>query len=161
MTCSSTCCGWTAQQGMEDTASLMRELGPDFGATDVLRVSADFAFDRLKDDPAFFARFSFYLYTEEVRDLLAGTDAVDDRFRPFIDYYLGAVHRRLREPFTTQTVFACVSAFIHGLVLRHRTSADLVERSVEYEGASWRMYAYGTRALIDYFSEPDDDAPDA
>ena len=131
----------------------------------ILERHADFVFDRLKDDPAFFARFSFFVYAAdpEVNALLArGDDNMIDDFSPWIERYFQVVDRRIREPFTIALLLTSVNALFQGLCLRYQTSPDLVDREVDEHGrrTAPSMYAAGLKALLDHFSEPlPDDEP--
>ena len=122
---------------------------------------ADFVFEALKDDPAFFARFSFYVYAAnpEVAELLArGDDAVVEDFAPFLEQYLALRGRRPRPPFDTRLMLISINALFQGLCLRYRTSPDLVEHPVGPEGLG--MYAHGLESIVMHFSEPVPDTPE-
>jgi AcrR family transcriptional regulator len=126
----------------------------------ILARYADYAFQALKDDPAFFARFSFYVYAAnpEVAGLLAaGDDALVEQFTPFVDQYLAARGRRIREPFTIELLLISGNALFQGLCLRYRTSPDLVERELGPDGVG--MYAHGLESIVMHFSEPVTDGP--
>lgn len=126
---------------------------------EILCRHADDVFDALKDDPAFFARFSFFVHAgePEVARLLArGDDAVVADFSPFVHRYLELVDRRLRPPFTAELVLRAANALFQGLCLRYRTSPDLVDR--RDAGAAHTVYADSLVALMEHFSEPDSDA---
>lgn len=121
----------------------------------ILARYADYVFDALKQDPAFFARFSFYVYAAnpEVADLLAsGDDAVVEQFSPFVEQLLAARGRRIRPPFTVALLLISGNALFQGLCLRYRTSPDLVERELGPHGVG--MYAHGLESIVTYFSEP-------
>lgn len=116
---------------------------------------ADEVFDALKDDPAFFARFSFYVYAAnpEVAELLAsGDDGVIEDFGPYVEQYLALVGRRIREPFTTELLLISINSLFQGLCLRYRTSPELIEHPVGPDGVG--MYAHGLESLVLHFSEP-------
>ena len=116
---------------------------------------ADEVFDALKDDPAFFARFSFFVYAAnpEVAELLAsGDDGVIEDFGPYLEQYLTLVGRRIREPFTTELLLISINSLFQGLCLRHRTSPELIEHPVGPDGVG--MYAHGLESLVLHFSEP-------
>ena len=129
----------------------------------VLHQFADFVFDALKDDPAFFARFSFFVYAAnpEVAALLAsGVDTVVDDFGPLLEVYLSLVGRRVREPFTMKMLVISINSLFQGLCLRYRTSPDLVERPVGPEALG--MYAHGLESLdpaLQRAGPTDDTAP--
>ena len=128
----------------------------------MLHQFADFVFDALRDDPAFFARFSFFIYAAnpDVAALLAsGVDTVVDDFGPLLEVYLSLVGRRMREPYTMKMLVISINSLFQGLCLRYRTSPDLVQRRVGPEALG--MYAHGLESLIQHFSEPveDDTAP--
>lgn len=117
---------------------------------------ADFVFEALKDDPAFFARFSFFVYASnpDVAALLAsGDDTVVADFGPALEHYLTLVGRRVRAPFTAELMLISINALFHGLCLRHRTSPDLVEHPVGPDALG--MYAHGLESIVLHFSEPD------
>ncbi len=114
---------------------------------------ADFVFDALKEDPAFFARFSFFVYAAnpEVSALLAsGDDAVIEDFGPVVEQYLDLIGRRVREPFTTELMLISINSMFQGLCLRHRTSPELVDRPIGPEGLG--MYAHGLESIVMHFS---------
>lgn len=116
---------------------------------------ADYVFEALKDDPAFFARFSFFVYAAnpEVAALLAsGDDSVVDDFGPLVEQYLQLIGRRVREPFTTELMLVSINALFQGLCLRYRTSPELVDHPVGPEGLG--MYAHGLESIVLHFSEP-------
>ena len=123
---------------------------------------ADYVFEALKDDPAFFARFSFFVYAAnpEVAELLAsGDDAVVEDFGPVAEQYLALIGRRVRAPFTTALMMISINSLFQGLCLRYRTSPDLVEHPIGPDGLG--MYAHGLESIVMHFSEPipDEDAP--
>lgn len=146
------------QRGVRDLPELIDD--PEVAADDpraMLRRFADYAFDALKDDPAFFARFSFFLYAtnETVNELLTrGDDSVIEDFTPLVEQYLAAVGRRIREPFTIELLLTATTALFQGLCLRHRTSPDLVDGPVLDDPDGPRMYAFALESLLDHFSEP-------
>lgn len=116
---------------------------------------ADYVFEALKDDPAFFARFSFFVYAAnpDVAELLAsGDDSVVDDFGPLVEQYLQLIGRRVREPFTTELMLVSINALFQGLCLRYRTSPELVDRPVGPEALG--MYAHGLESIVLHFSEP-------
>lgn len=116
-----------------------------------------FVFDAVKDDPSFFARFSFFVYASNpvVNELLArGDDEVISEFGPFVELYLSVIGRRIREPFTVELLLTSINALFQGLCLRHRTSPDLVDKAALDEGDGPNMYAFGLEALLQHFSEP-------
>ena len=120
---------------------------------------ADFVYDALKDDPAFFARFSFFVYAAnpEVAELLAsGDDAVVEDFGPVLEQYLALIGRRVRRPFTAAQMLISINSLFQGLCLRYRTSPELVEHPVGPDGVT--MYAHGLESIVMHFSEaiPDD-----
>jgi len=121
----------------------------------ILQRHADYVFDTLKDDPAFFARFSFFIYAAnpEVSELLArGDDGIVEDFGPYIELYLRLIGRRVREPFSVSLLLTSVNALFMGLCLRYRTSPELVEPT-EGELPEHSMYAFGLEALVMHFSE--------
>ncbi len=116
---------------------------------------ADFVFEALKDDPAFFARFSFFVYAAnpEVAALLAqGDDAVVVDFGPVVEQYLELTGRRLRAPFTTELMLISINSLFQGLCLRYRTSPALVDRPIGPEQLG--RYAHGLESIVMHFSEP-------
>jgi AcrR family transcriptional regulator len=128
-----------------------------------LREHADMVFHALKDDPAFFARFSFFVYAAdpEVNALLnRGDQAIVEEFTPFIEAYLELVGRRIRKPFTVELLLVSMNAIFHGLCLRYRTSPDLVDKPVLDDPDAPTMYAFGIEALVQHFSEPVPDGTD-
>lgn len=150
-----------ADQARELLADLRRQ---DLPPEAVLHRVADFSFDRLKNDPAFMARFSFYVYADDpdVRELLAQADReVDAGFGSYISAYLDEVGLQIRPPFTIRQLFACITAYVEGLVLRYRTSPELADATVERNGESWSLAALGLAAIIDRFTEPSPTGPAA
>ncbi len=148
------------QAGIRDMVEILADQALHGGdPSTILERHADFVFDRLKDDPAFFARFSFFVYAAdpEVNELLArGDDNLIDDFSPWIERYFEIVGRRIREPFTIALLLTSVTALFQGLCLRYRTSPDLVDGEVDADGerSGPSMYATGLRALLEHFSEP-------
>lgn len=148
------------QAGVREMGDILSDQALHGGEPDrILERHADFVFDRLKDDPAFFARFSFFVYAAdpEVAELLAsGDDHVIEDFAPWIELYFSIVGRRIREPFTIALLLTSVTALFQGLCLRYRTSPDLVDGTVGPDGerSAPTMYATGLRALLEHFSEP-------
>ena len=148
------------QVGIRDMTEILADeslLGGDPEA--ILQRHADDVFDRLKADPAFFARFSFFVYAAdpEVNQLLArGDDTLIEDFTPWIERYLELVGRRIREPFTVALLLTSITALFQGLCLRYRTSPDLVDGEVDDDGnrTGPSMYATGLKALLERFSEP-------
>lgn len=121
-----------------------------------------FLFDTLKDDPGFFARFSFFRYASnpKIRSVLADDqDSVNNDFGPFIDLYLKILHRQFREPFTTAIFLTASGSLLHGLCLRYRISPELTEFPRSHPDTSTsheetlNMFAFGFKALLDQFTE--------
>lgn len=130
----------------------VRDVG---NARELLARYGDVVFEELKDDPAFFARFSFFLYTShrDVADALAaGDDAMVEDFTPFVEQYLAFAGRTMREPFTIEHLLRATNALFHGLCLRYRTSPDLLGREIGPEQLG--PAAFGMQSLFEYFSEP-------
>ncbi len=126
---------------------------------EIMNRYADFVFDALKDDPAFFARFSFYVYAAnpEVAELLAsGDETLVKEFSPLMELYLHLQGRRIRPPFSTEMLLIAVNSLFQGLCLRYRTSPEMVDRRVGPE--AMRMYAHGLQSIVLHFSEPIDPA---
>lgn len=147
------------QGGIRDMGDILADQSLHGGDADtILERHADFVFDRLKDDPAFFARFSFFVYAADpdVNELLArGDDNLIEDFTPWVEIYLELRGRRMREPFDIPLLLTSVSALFQGLCLRYRTSPDLVDPNRgDGERAAPSMYATGLRALLEHFSEP-------
>lgn len=120
---------------------------------------ADFAFAALKDDPAYYARFSFFVYAEnpDVAELLsASIDTMLEDFGPLMGVFLSQVGRRVRKPYTMEMMLVAINSLFQGLCLRYRASPDLVERQIGPEGLS--MYAHGLESIAMHFSEPIPDA---
>ena len=146
------------QTGVREMTQLLRDpavLDDDPRAT--MRRFADDVFDALKDDPAFFARFSFFLYAANPRvgALLArGDDGVIEDFGPYVEQYLELRGRRLRHPFTAALLLRSMNALFQGLCLRYRCSPELVERPEHTGGGGTSLYAEGVDALVEHFSEP-------
>jgi AcrR family transcriptional regulator len=139
---------------LEDAARTARTLPPGAGADDALRVLAQAAFDRLKDDPAVYARFSFVPYVTEPE--LA--HRLSREHRGFTDYfvqYLRSVGRRVRPPFTVEHLAGMAEAYLFGCLIRYRTSPDAVETVIDVDGEPWSLYVFGLRALLRGLSEPD------
>lgn len=144
------------QAGIRELRQLLDD--PEVLNTDprtIMHRYADFAFGALKEDPAFYARFSFFVYAAnpEVSALLAsGDDAVIEDFGPVIEQYLELIGRRVRAPFTTELMLISINSLFQGLCLRHRTSPDLVDRRIGPDGLG--MYAHGLESIVMHFSEP-------
>jgi AcrR family transcriptional regulator len=152
-----------SESGFEAAADLLHQPGSDqWSPQDRLRVMCDAAFDRLKDNAAYAARFSFYLFAEspEIRSLLERSDDDIDRFWIFFESYLRRTGRQLRPSFSKRGVVVIVSALFDGLILRHRTSPETTDRTIDRDGVAWRTYPYGVLTLIDSFSEPIDGTAD-
>lgn len=147
------------QVGMRDTAALIAQVPAGEDSAISMRRLNDFAFRRLRDDPAFFARFSFYTYAAnpEVRELLLhGRDS----FRQYYELYLRRAGRRLREPFTLEHVIVLAEAYLYGSILRYRISPELIDTEIPVDGENWGLVALGMRALLDGLSEPAGDHDD-
>lgn len=141
------------QTGVRRMREVLEATEVDDDARRLLQRHARFVYDQQKDDPAFFARFSFFLYAADpdVRNLLArGDDRVVADFEPHIEIYLALIGRRLREPFTMELLLRSVSALFQGLCLRYRTSPELVEHPPDEP----TLYGRGLEALLEHFSEP-------
>lgn len=148
------------QAGVREMVELLRDPAVlERDPRETLRRYADFVFDALKDDPAFFARFSFFLYAAnpEVGELLArGDDGVIEDFAPYVERYLELRGRRIRPPYTTALLLRSMNALFQGLCLRHRCSPELVESPERRHGEGSSLYADGVDALVEQFSEPVD-----
>ncbi len=145
------------QRGVRELPDLIAAAASTGDPRELLHLFARFAFDALKDDPAFFARFSFFLYATNpaVADLLArGDDAVIEDFTPLVEQYLAAIGRRMRPPFTVGMLITATTALFHGLCLRYRSSPDLVDGTVLDDADGPGMYGVGLEALLEHFSEP-------
>lgn len=146
----------SSQAGIRELHELLSDedlLAGDPG--DIMNRYADFVFDSLKDDPIFFARFSFYVYAAnpEVAELLGGGDETLVReFSPLVELYLNLSGRRIREPFSTHLLLTAVNSLFQGLCLRYRTSPELVDREIGPDGK--RMFAHGLQSIVLHFSEP-------
>lgn len=141
------------QTGVRRMREVLDTTGVDDDPRRLLHRHARFVYDQQKDDPAFFARFSFFLYAAdpEVRTLLSrGDNRVVADFTAHVDLYLSMIGRRLREPFTPELLLRSVSALFQGLCLRYRTSPDLVDRPDDEP----TLYGLGLEALLEHFSEP-------
>jgi AcrR family transcriptional regulator len=145
------------QSGVREMSALLQDVDLINGdPRTVLLRHADYVFDALKDDPAFFARFSFFIYAAnpEVSALLArGDDGIIEDFGRYVEMYLDLIGRRIREPFTVALLLTSVNALFMGLCLRYRTSPELVEPSGD-AAREYSMYAFGLEALVTHFSEP-------
>jgi len=146
------------QSGVRQMSELLQDVDRIQGdPRSILLQHADFVFDTLKDDPAFFARFSFFIYAAnpEVNELLAsGDDGIIEDFGPSIELYLRLIGRRIREPFSVALLLTSISALFMGLCLRYRTSPDMVEPTPPDGDRLCSMYAFGLEALVMHFSEP-------
>ena len=146
------------QSGVREMSDLLQDVDLLRGDPRVVLLKhADYVFDRLKDDPAFFARFSFFIYASnpEVSELLArGDDAIIEDFGPYVEMYLQLIGRRMREPFTVAMLLTSISALFMGLCLRYRTSPELVDPTPVDGERVVSMYAFGLEALLTHFSEP-------
>ena len=146
----------THQAGIRELHELLSDPELDLGRPrELLLRYADFVFEALKDDPAFFARFSFFIYASnpEVAQLLAdGDDSVVSDFAPLVESYLQLVGRRVRPPFTSELMLIAINSLFQGLCLRYRTSPELVEQRVGPEGLG--KYAHGLESIVLHFSEP-------
>jgi len=141
------------QEGIRETQEALRSVVPGDNIRTVVHHLADFAYERLKDDPRLLARFSFYNYADdpEVNRLLSHGAA---GFETSYQSYLAASGRRMREPFSMQHLITSTTAYFFGMILRHRTSPELVETVVGFDGESWDLYAFGLIGLMEYFTEP-------
>ena len=147
------------QAGVRDLTDLLSDEELLLDPRRALHVHAEYVFQALKDDPAFFARFSFFLYADdpEVNELLRrGDDAVIAEFTPLVEAYLELQGRRIREPFTVEMLLISMNALFHGLCLRYRTSPDLIDKPALDDPGGPNMYAFGIEALAQRFSEPVD-----
>lgn len=148
------------QSGVREMSDLLRDVElVDGDPRTILLRHADYVFDALKDDPAFFARFSFFIYAAnpEVSELLArGDDGIIEDFGPYVELYLRLIGRRMREPFKVALLLTSINALFMGLCLRFRTSPELVEPTVPDpdDDRLHSMYAFGLEALLLHFSEP-------
>lgn len=151
------------QKGVRQMLELLERadiVGDDLSR--LLRIYADFVFDAMKDDPAFYSRFCFFVYAANptVSELLAsGDDGVVADFSPYLELYLELIGRRVREPFTIPMLLISINALFQGLCLRYRTSPDLVERDRNADKDGSSLYADGIEALVLHFSEPIDAQP--
>lgn len=145
------------QAGVRELTSLLSDPGIASDPRAGLRKVADYVFQQLKDDRAFFARFSFFLYARNPRVnelLVSGDAAVADEMDPFVTVYLDQIGRRIREPFTTRQLLVSMHSYFQGLCLRYRTSPDLVDKPALDDPDGPSMYAFGLEALLHHFSEP-------
>ena len=132
-----------AKQGNGDPTQAMSQL-------------AGFLFDSLKDDPAFFARFNFYVYTgnPEIRAILAAEeDQTYEDFGPYVDLYLKILGRRFRTPFTTRVFLTTTGALLHGLCMRYRISPELTDVPLGAQEEAINMYAFSFTSILNQFSE--------
>ena len=145
------------QSGVRELGELLSDEELTRDPRRALREHAEYVFGTLKDDPTFFARFSFFLYAAdpEVNELLnRGDAAVIEEFTPFIEGYLELQGRRIRAPFTVEMLLVSMNALFHGLCLRYRSSPDLVDKHALDDPDGANMYAFGIEALAEHFSEP-------
>ncbi len=141
------------QAGIRDTQEVLAQIQPGEPIASIVRRLSQFAFDRLKDDPKMVARFSFYNYADdpEVKRLLSHGAA---SFVPFYESYLEGAGRRLKAPFTIDHLITVTTSLFYGMILRYRTSPDLVEAEVMRDGEPWGLYPFCLVALMEHFTEP-------
>ncbi len=147
------------QAGIREMREVLRHEELRGDPRSIMLRHADFVFDALKDDPAFFARFSFFIYASnpEVSELLArGDDAVIADFGRFLEQYLELIGRQIRPPFSIPMLLVTINALFQGLCLRYRSSPELVENGSDRDGPG--MYARGLESLLLHFSEAVPDA---
>jgi AcrR family transcriptional regulator len=146
------------QDSIQEIQVALAGVGPSDDTVSAVHRLVDFAYQRLKDDPKVLVRFSFYNYSDdpEVKRLLG---IGGSSFEPYFGAYLAASGRRPRPPFTLQQLTTSTAAYFFGMIMRHRSSPELVERPVEHDGREWSLYAFGVLALLEYFTEPVADGP--
>lgn len=143
------------QVGIRETQEALESVPPGEDIADSVSRLAEFAFDRLKDDPRMLARFSFYNYADDpdVNELLSHGAA---SFEWYYRNYLKVTGRRMRAPFTIQALVTSTSAYFFGMILRHRTSADATDVVVRRADRPMSLYVFGLIALMEHFTEPGD-----
>jgi AcrR family transcriptional regulator len=145
------------QAGFDDIRQVLDTVEPGTDDAEVMDRMAQFSYDRLKDDPACFARFSYIAYAAhpEIRALLSPGN------RDFIEYYEGYLRangRRMRPPYTIDMLRTITEGWLFGCLLRHRTSPELIEGPLVTDGGARSLYTLGLRALMESFTEPDPEA---
>lgn len=138
---------------LEHAVHAAQSLPPGTTADEALRVLAQAVFDRLKDDPAVYTRFSFvpYVADPELRRLLSQGNQT---FTHYFDMYLQSVGRRVRSPFSVEHLTGMAEAYLFGCLIRYRTSPEAVETVIIVDGEPWSLYVFGLRALLHGLSEP-------
>lgn len=144
--------------GIQQIADLV-EAGQrsDGDPKDLLQAACNVAFDVMKNDPLFFARFSFYLFATnpEVSELLyRGDQQLSEQFGGAIELYLALRGRQLRKPFTIEMIVTTGSSLLMGLTLRYRTSPEAVDGYRDSDPTLPSRYAAGLEAICMHFSEP-------
>lgn len=147
------------QAGFDDIRQVLESIEPGTDDAEVMDRMAQFSFDRLKDDPACFTRFSYVAYAghPEIRELLSPGN------RDFVEYYeayLRQNRRRMRAPYTIDMLRTITEGWLFGCLIRHRTSPDLIEGPVDTDGGARSLYTLVLRVLMESFTEPDPEAPD-
>ncbi|MGB6058689.1 MAG: TetR/AcrR family transcriptional regulator [Microthrixaceae bacterium] len=123
----------------------------------LLHQACNLAFDSMKNDPLYFAQFSFYLYASnpEVRDLLAvGDENLLAQFGGAVELFLELLGRRVREPFTIETIVTTCGSLLMGLCLRYRTSAETIDGYRQLDPTIPSRFATGLESICMHFSEP-------
>jgi AcrR family transcriptional regulator len=141
------------QTGFEDTRTVIEELPPGLDPSSTMVRLSQYAFDRLKDDPACYTRFSFIAYAQhpDVREVLApGSSDFGRYYQSFLD----ETGRRLRPSVTMDHLFLLTEAYLFGCLLRYRTSPELVESTVDTADGPTALYPFGLRALMEELTEP-------
>jgi AcrR family transcriptional regulator len=141
---------------LNDVPAVSGELLERLGRPPTVVEWANHVFDHFKDEPSFFARIGIfsYLHDDDVRT------RIDQEFHTGLEQFSGLVGnavarfgRRTRPGATLDDLTVAVAALLQGLCLEYRIDPARTP-DVEIDGERVSMFATGTQALLEAFTEP-------
>lgn len=143
--------------GINGLIEEQRERGAD--PSQVLVATADLAFDRLKDDNRFLARFGFCLYgnnPEVGKAFRDGNRELEERFAMVVEDLILSQGRRVRPCLADSSLTTFAEAMLNGLCLLNRSSPGLIDghRNSDLERTPPSLFAQAIQAICRHFTEP-------
>jgi AcrR family transcriptional regulator len=141
---------------LNDVPAVSAELVERLGRRPSVAEWANHVFDHFKDEPTFFARIGIfaYLHDDDVRA------RIDEEFHVGLEQFSGMIGdavarfgRRTRSGATLEELTVAVAALMQGLCLEYRIDPSRTP-DLEIDGERVTMFATGTQALLEAFTEP-------
>ena len=144
--------------GSDTVAAVGVQLADRLGATPALGELADALFERVREDPGFFARISLFAYLHDE----AVSTAIDQEFRttvelalPAIDAAVTSMARRFTNDDARWDLAVSLAALLEGLCLQYRIDPARTPELPTSDGTHRTLFAAGAEALLIGHTVPD------